>query len=931
MSDAANVLHKDLRGDDLHPPGPHTHVEADITNLDKYSREETDALLAAAVSEFSGGSGGSTPDATPLIKGKLALAGDLGGTADAPTVPGLAGKQDSLGFTPENLTNKSTDPTLISNSDTFYPSVKAIKGYVDTAITTREPVITASVSTKYFRGDKTFQTLDTSVVPENGNLYYTNGRFNTQFATKTTSDLAEGTNLYYTDARVRANRLDQMSIPLNPISMNGQKITSVADPTLAQDAATKSYVDSIATGLTVKQSVVAATTANITLSGSQTIDGVTVNPGDRVLVKDQSTGADNGIYVVASGAWSRAADADTSPEVTAGMFMFVQQGSINGDASFVLTTPNPITLGTTALTFTQFSGAADLIGGAGIVRTANTFDVVGTTNRILVNADSIDISPNYVGQSTITTLGTITTGVWNGSAVPVANGGTGGTTAATARANLGAVNIAGDTMTGALTVPNLTNSAMTAGSLLFAGTAGLMSQDNANLFYDATNKVLSIGTNTPNVSSPFASAGFEIDNNGGAHSDIVQKVGTGYGSHYFASSNGTVTSPTITTAGNPLGALEFLGYTGAAYAVGAFIGVQVAPGGTIGSTSMPTNILFQNALRKQVNTASNAMIISSKKAITLWGGLSSDPTSANFRVDQPVVNLPGFVQTAGSTALVGTETLFTNDFKVGDTINVSGETSRVVATITDDTHLTVTVAFSTTASSLTYTTPARTVFTARGNGQVGIGTSTPTAFMHLPAGTANATTAPLKFTAGVNLTSPEAGAVEFDGTTMYYTTGSLTRQTFATKAYVDGLIGGGGVLTLDSMTTSTRNGLTATNGMLIYNTSLARVESYANSQWTDISKSAASITIAPAGSGYAADYYPDGTADNVEINAALTALTSAGGGLLFLKAGTYHIASVLNIPNNVILQGEGELTVLQKPTGNSTSNIIQNANTNGKQ
>lgn len=961
---SANVLHKDLTGADLHPPGPHTHVEADITNLNKYTRAETDALLAAAIAQFQGGGGGSTPDATALIKGKLALAGDLAGTAAAPTVPGLATKQNTLGFTPEDTANKITDPAFTANSDTYYPSQKATKAYVDNRISGREPAITGSLTTKYWRGDKTFQTLDTSVVPENGNLYFSNARFDSRFATKTTSDLVEGANLYYTDARVRANRLDQMTAPIASVSMNGQKITSLADPSSAQDAATKAYVDSVATGLTVKASVVAATTANITLSGPQTIDGVSVIAGDRVLVKNQTTGADNGIYVVASGAWSRASDADTSPEVTSGMFMFVQQGTVNGDASFVLTTPNPITLGTTALSFTQFSGAADLIGGAGLVRTANTFDVIGTANRILVNADSIDIAATYVGQASITTLGTISTGVWNGSAIPVAYGGTGAGTAAAARTNLGAVNIAGDTMTGALTVPNLTNSALTSGSIVYAGSGGLLANDNANLFYDAANKVLAIGTNTPNANAPFNSAAFEIDNTGGAHSDIVQRVAAGYGTHFFAASNGTIASPTITAAGNGLGNLEFLGYTGAAYAVGAFIGTQVAPSGTVGSTSMPTNILFQNALRKQVNISANAMIISSKKAITLWGGLSSDPTSANFRIDQPAITLPGVVQTAGTTALVGTETLFTNDFKVGDTINVQGETSRIVATITDDTHLTATVAFSSSASSLTYQTPARTVFTARGNGQVGIGTSTPTAFLHLPAGTANATTAPLKFTSGTNLTSPEAGAVEYDGTLMYYTTGSLTRQTLATKAYVDaqvaadvpwgGIIGtlsaqtdlqaalnakvalAGGTMTgalsfsgttnpgviLNSLTTTQRNLLTPSNGMLINNSTLNQVQKYENGHWVETSKSAATVTIAPAGSGYAADYYTTGTSDETVINAAITAVNALGGGTILLKTGTYTATTTgITLLSNVILRGEGLGTYVTLANGANVSLI----------
>ncbi|KRT69320.1 MAG: prophage MuMc02, head decoration protein [candidate division NC10 bacterium CSP1-5] len=133
----------------------------------------------------------------------------------------------------------------------------------------------------------------------------------------------------------------------------------------------------------VKDSVRAATTANITLSGEQTIDGVSVVAVDRVLVKDQSAGAENGIYVAASGAWSRAIDANTSAEVTPGMFVFVEEGTVNGDQGFVLTTNAPITLGTTALSFTQFSG------GGGSDTTAIHDDAAGEIAAITEKASPV--------------------------------------------------------------------------------------------------------------------------------------------------------------------------------------------------------------------------------------------------------------------------------------------------------------------------------------------------------------------------------------------------------------------------------------------------------------------------------------------------------------------------------------------------------------
>lgn len=245
-----------------------------------------------------------------------------------------------------------------------------------------------------------------------------------------TADLAEGTNLYYTDTRVRANRLDQMSAPTASVSFNSQNITSLADPVNPQDAATKAYVDAARSGLDVKASVRAATTAPLTiasdLEAGDTLDGVTLAEGNRVLVKNQSTASENGIYVVqATGAAVRADDANSSAEVTSGMFTFVEEGTVNADSGWVLTTNNPITLGTTGLVFAQFSGAGQITAGAGLTKTGNTIDVVGTSDRITVNADSVDIAATYVGQTSIVTLGTITTGTWDATTVAVTAGGTG--------------------------------------------------------------------------------------------------------------------------------------------------------------------------------------------------------------------------------------------------------------------------------------------------------------------------------------------------------------------------------------------------------------------------------------------------------------------------------------------------------------------------
>lgn len=140
---------------------------------------------------------------------------------------------------------------------------------------------------------------------------------------------------------------------------------SALDPTADQHVATKGYVDAVASGLDLKASVRVKTTANIAdlLAGAPlVVDGVTLVAGNRVLVTAQTTASGNGIYSVTTagtgvnGVWARASDADVSAEVTSGMFTFVEEGAIHADQGWVLVTNNPITLGTTALSFTQFSG-----------------------------------------------------------------------------------------------------------------------------------------------------------------------------------------------------------------------------------------------------------------------------------------------------------------------------------------------------------------------------------------------------------------------------------------------------------------------------------------------------------------------------------------------------------------------------------------------
>ena len=224
--------------------------------------------------------------------------------------------------------------------------------------------------------------------------------------TLSTTDVSEGTNLYYTDVRVRANRLDQMAAPTAAVALNSQRITGLADPTAAQDAATKNYVDLTVQGLDPKASVKAASTANIaSLSGAMTIDGVALVAGDRVLVKDQTAASANGVYVVAAGAWARSDDLSTWAEHVAA-YLFVEQGTVNADVGFLCTVDAGGTLGTTSITFVQFNGAGQIVAGAGLTKTGNTIDV-GAGTGISVAADSIALTGQALALHNLATNGLV--------------------------------------------------------------------------------------------------------------------------------------------------------------------------------------------------------------------------------------------------------------------------------------------------------------------------------------------------------------------------------------------------------------------------------------------------------------------------------------------------------------------------------------------
>lgn len=276
-----------------------------------------------------------------------------------------------------------------------------------------------------------------------------------------TSKLADGANFLKKDGTVAMTA---------SLSMGTHTLTNLASPVNPDDAVRLVDLQNIQVGLDVKDSVRLATTANITLSGLQAIDGLTTVAGDRVLVKNQTTGANNGIYIAATGAWARSLDANTSALVTSGMFMLVEAGTSNATSGWALNTPDPITLGTTSLSFAQFNGGAQITPGVAIGKTGNTINVLYDTSTLaIIGSNLLALASGVVTAGTYTKLtvdthGRVTAGA---AATP---GDIGAQASSTLLTNIAALGTSGI----------IVNNAGAALARTIVGTAGRIAVTNGN-------------------------------------------------------------------------------------------------------------------------------------------------------------------------------------------------------------------------------------------------------------------------------------------------------------------------------------------------------------------------------------------------------------------------------------------------------------------
>jgi hypothetical protein len=496
--------------------------------------------------------------------------------------------------------------------------------------------------------------------------------------------------------------------PSTAVFTSGQVL---ATPVGSTDIANKLYVDSTAAGLSWKQPVAVATTVNITLSGLQLIDGYTTLAGDRVLVKNQSNAANNGIYIAASGAWSRSEDANTWNELVSAI-TFIEFGTQLSTAWYCSAQPGG-TLGVTAVNWSNFSVAGVYYAGTGLSLAAYTFSITntgvtagsyGTDSRavtLAINAQgqitsAID-APIAIANTQVSGLGTMST--QNAGSVAITGGAIDGVTIGGVTA--GAITAttftgAGTGLTGTASSLSIGGTAALATSLVGGAAGSLPYQSGANattfLAAGTNGQVLTLASGVPSWSTPAATGVTSVSGTGTVSGITLTGTVTSTGSLTLGGTLDLSSPPTIgnTTANTIRGTTvtATTSFEGTNYDANTSGGGSLRTNGGVAcfqwGAGGGTNCTVDGSIN--MNGANSAIQMNP----TGTGTISIAPAGA-LTVNPTTASTMNNVAIGGTTALAGTFT----DLRVNNTVSLAGSTGSAGQVLTSNG-----------ASAPTWTTPA---------------------------------------------------------------------------------------------------------------------------------------------------------------------------------------------------------------------------------
>ena len=538
------------------------------------------------------------------------------------------------------------------------------------------------------------------------------------------------------DTQVRTSKVTDLTAPTSSFSMNSQKITNVATPTSDNDAANKAYVDAAITNVNIHESVVAATTGNVNLNNAvdnnKVLDGVTIKTGDRILVKNQNTTSQNGIYIVASnGAPTRATDYDAAGEVSAGDFIFVENGTVNANTGWVQTY-HVVTVGTDPISFTQFSGAGTYTAGNGLTLTGTTFSINTGTTVDLSTAQTLTnktlTSPTITGTGAIagTFTGNLTgnvTGNITGNAGTVTNGiyttDTGTVTSTmiadgtivnadiNATAAIAATKISGTavtqadtgTVTNTMLAGSISNAKLTNSSITVNGTS--FSLGDSKTIKASTTNALTIGTGLSGTSFDGGSAvTIAIDSTVATltgSQTLTNKTITlptigGTGANFSGSTSGTINLIATATAGtNTITLPATTGTVVTTGDTGSVTSTMIADGTIVNADINSSAAIAVSKLA--ASTISGVTLGSNLNALTIGTGLSGTSYNGSgavtIAIDSTVATLTGSQTLTNKTlsSAVATGGITHNGSTSGTTVvqasAVAGTTTLTLPAATD--------------------------------------------------------------------------------------------------------------------------------------------------------------------------------------------------------------------------------------------------------